>query len=102
MPKKINVDNIIGSEIEKVEDKVREFQRYMTDNNISGVASSGGEFSLSEENQDQLHKEITMQIKMMDSVLTWLPLLKKLRETEKDKEPETYGNQTVGGHFKSS
>lgn len=101
MSKKVNIESIIESEIQKVEAKVHEFQQYMTDNNISGVVSSGGEFSLSEENQDKLHKEIAMQIKMMDSVLNWLPLLKKLREVEVEKEKENRGNVKVGGLFKS-
>ncbi len=101
MPKKINPENLIGTELDKVEDKVREFQRYMKDNNISGVASTGGEFTLSEENQEQLHKEITMQIKMMDAVLNWLPLLKKFRETTQAKE-EVRGGIEVGEHFKNS
>lgn len=100
MAKQIKPENIIHAELEKVEDKVREFQRYMLDNNISGVASSGGEFSLSDENQEKLHKEIVMQIKMMDAVLNWLPLLKKYREVEKEKVTENRGDVEVGEHFK--
>lgn len=99
MPKKINIENIIATELEKVEEKVREFQRYLLDNSVSGMASVGGDITLSEDDQDKIHKEITMQIKMMDAVLNWLPLLKKYRETEEQKKPGTYGDQEVGGMF---
>ena len=100
MAKKVNPENVIDSEIAKVEEKLCEFQRYLKDNNVAGMASVGGDISLSEEDQDKIHKEIAMQIKMMDSVLNWLPLIKKLRETEQSKELEIRGDAKIGGLFK--
>jgi hypothetical protein len=100
MAKKINITELIARELGNFEDKLREFQRYLKDNNISGIVSVGNDFDLSEENQDKLHKEIIVQIKMQDAIMNWLPLLKKLRETEEQKDIETKGDIKIGGMFK--
>jgi ribosomal protein S6 len=46
-------------------------------------------------------KEIDTQIKMMDAIIRWLPILEKLRETETTKKMETRGDQQVGGAFRN-
>lgn len=103
---KIKVESIIAEELHDVEEKVKEFQKYLRLNTIvsqvvKGEAFSIDELMLSEEQQDKLHKEIVIQIKMQDAVFNWLPLLQKLRESEGGKPLETRGNQEVNLLFKN-
>lgn len=100
MAKKFNTDNIIGKEILSLEDKVKEFQDYLKLNKIISKVTNGSEILLSEENQDKLHKEIVVQIRMQDAIFNWLPLLKKLREIEDDTAIETRGDIPISGLFK--
>lgn len=100
MAKKLNPDNLIDVEIKKFEAKLAEFQNYMQMNTIVTQVTDGDKILLTEENQDLLHEEILIQIKMQDAVLSWMPLLKKLRETEKEKVDENRGDIEVGGNFK--
>lgn len=107
MGRKINPDSLIAAEIEDLDDKVKEFQKYLRLNTIvskvskSGISLTIDEIMLSEEQQDKLHKEILIQIKMQDALFVWLPLLKKLRETEEGKQLETRGDVKVNGMFKN-
>jgi hypothetical protein len=100
MAKKIDTKNLILFELAKLENKVNEFQTYLELNPITAQVTKGNEIILSEENQDKLHKEIVIQIKMQSALFEWLPLLEKLRESENNKELETRGNLEVNGLFK--
>lgn len=48
--------------------------------------------------QEKLHKEIAIQIKMQDAILVWLPILEKLKQREEEKL-QTYGDVEVNGLF---
>lgn len=105
MPKsktdKIDNKSLIKFELQRLENKVKEFQDYLSTNKINNsVVNSDGSFILSENTQDQLHKEILIQIKMQDAVFTWVPLLEKLREV-KGEVLETRGDIEINGLFKN-
>lgn len=100
MAKKVNPQDIILFELEKLEAKVNEFQKYLELNTINAQITKDGAITLSEENQDKLHKEIVIQIKMQDALFNWLPLLQKLREGEQNKQLETRGDVEVNGLFR--
>ena len=102
MAKKIQLDNIIAAEVEELADKVKEFQKYLKINNILTTGSGVRYDEVEEEVQEKLHKEILVQIKMQDAVFNWLPMLKKLRETEAVDSLETRGNVEVNGMFKKN
>lgn len=99
MAKKINTDSLIHVELEKLEKKVKEFQTYLELNSIlySGTTRMDED---NEVDQDKLHKEIVVQIKMQDALFVWLPLLDKLKAGEQGKELETRGNIEVNGLYK--
>lgn len=99
MAKKVNPQDIILFELEKLEAKVNEFQKYLELNTINAQITKDGAITLSEENQDKLHKEIVIQIKMQTALFEWLPLLQKLREGEQNKQLETRGDIEVNGLF---
>lgn len=98
MPK-IKLDSVIQVEIDDVEKKIHEFQDYLRLNKIVANVTKDGLITLSEEDQDKQHKELTVQIKVMYAVIDWLPLLKKLKEDQESKT-ETYGDVQIGGMFK--
>lgn len=98
--KQINPNDILLFELTKLENKVNEFQAYLELNPINAQVTKGNEIMLTEENQDKLHKEIVIQIKMQDALFSWLPLLQKLREGEQAKQLETRGDIEVNGMFK--
>jgi len=100
MAKKLNTETLVDVEITKFETKLKEFQSYLELNAIVTKVIDGSGIILTEENQGLLHDEILIQIKMQDAVLQWLPLLKKLKEIEVEKEKENRGNVEVGGLFK--
>jgi len=100
MAKVLKIDNLVEVEIQKFEAKLQEFQDYMKLNTIVTRVTDGDKILLTEENQGLLHDEILIQIKMQDAVLSWMPLLKKLREVEKEKASEIRGDVPVGDHFK--
>jgi tyrosine-protein phosphatase YwqE len=102
MAKKIDNKNLVLFELNKLENKVNEFQSYLELNPINASVTRGNEIILTEENQDKLHKEIVIQIKMQDALFSWIPLLEKLREGEQNKELETRGDIEVNGLFKSN
>lgn len=100
MAKKINSDNLIHLEIQKLESKVNEFQEYLAMNTIVTKVTDGSSITLTEENQDMLHKEITIQIKMQFALFEWLPLLEKLKEKKADKI-DLRGGAQMNGLFKT-
>jgi hypothetical protein len=105
MPKlktdKLDNRSLIKFELKRLEDKVKEFQDYLAINKINNsVVNSDNTFILAEDTQDQLHKEILIQIKMQDAVFNWVPLLEKLREV-KGEILETRGDIEINGLFKN-
>lgn len=77
--------SLIGIELTKFEKKMNEFYQYLEDCKLKNIEDL---------------KEIDTQIKMMDAIIRWLPILEKLRETEETKKIEIRGDQEVGGAFK--
>ncbi len=100
MAKKANPNSYIHLELEKLESKVEEFQRYLELNNIVQFKNTQID-EIEEDIQDKLHKEIVIQIKMQDALFSWLPLLEKLKEAKDLKSLETRGNVEVNGMFKN-
>lgn len=98
---KLTDDSLIHIELTKLENKVNQFQQYLEMNPITAHVTKGNEIILSEDNQDKLHKEILLQIKIQDALFNWLPALEKLKEKEVDKM-ETRGNVEINGMFKNS
>lgn len=78
-------EGVIALEISKYEEKIKEFQDYLEQNNVVTKVTSKGEYNEADNVQDKRHKEILIQIKMMDALPNWLSALKKLREEEIDK-----------------
>lgn len=106
MAKKTKAETLIDEEIRELENKVKEFQDYLRINSIVSTISNNksirnDELDLTLEDQDKLHKEIVIQIKMQDAVFNWLPLLRKLRESEADLAPATRGDVEVSSMFKN-
>lgn len=95
---KITEKGLIDLELQKLQDKVNEFQDYLNINKITAQVTKGNDIILGEDDQEKLHKEILVQIKMQDAVFNWLPLLEKLKEKDVAKQ-ETYGDAKIGGHF---
>lgn len=99
MSKKINVESLIGQEIEHLEEKINEFQLYLRLNNLT-VNENGTRYDeLEIDAQDKLHKEIIIQIKMQDALFNWLPLLEKLKEGDQGKKFETRGDIPTNGLY---
>lgn len=102
MAKKIDPKSLIHFELSKLEDKVHEFQKYLELNTIiSKVGVRIDELELADDQQDKLHKEIVIQIKMQDALFNWMPILEKLRDTSETKELQTRGDVEVNGMFKN-
>lgn len=101
MAKAIKVESLISFEINKLQDKVDQFQQYLEMNPITAQVTQANEILLTQDTQDQLHKEIIIQIKMQDALFNWLPLLEKLKLNEADKGLETRGDVPVNGLFKN-
>lgn len=89
--KKIDTKSLIHLELEKLEKKVNEFQKYLQDNPI---------VRLEEEDSDKLHREIVIQIKIQDALFSWLPLLEKLRSVDDGKSGNTRGDVDISPMFK--
>lgn len=98
---KLNLDSLISVEIEKLQGKVNQFQKYLEMNPITAQVTKDNEILLSQDSQDKLHKEIVIQIKMQDALFNWLPLLEKLKKGEEGKELETRGDVEINGLFKN-
>jgi len=101
MAKKLTVESYIHFELDKLQVKVDEFQTYLEMNPITAQVTQGNEVLLTQDNQDKLHKEIVIQIKMQDALFSWMPLLEKLKETAATKELVTRGDVVVNGMFKN-
>lgn len=99
MAKKINPESLIAFELDNLENKVKEFQRYLTFNSILENDKGINYDELQEDKQDKLHKEIVIQIKMQDALFSWLPLLEKLKEGEADKKVEIRGDVELNGLY---
>lgn len=78
-------DSLIKIELSKFEKKINEFFDYLDKVKIMKIEDL---------------KEIDTQIKVMDAVTRWLPILEKLRENEQNRKTETRGDQEIGGAFK--
>lgn len=103
MPKKIDLKSLINVELRKLEAKIKEFQDYLQVNKINvSAVSDDGSITLSEDDQDKLHKEILVQIKIQDALFNWMPLLEKLKTAEQDKPLETRGDIEINGLFKKN
>lgn len=101
MAKKINKDSLISVELEKLQKKVDEFQKYLEMNPIITQVTKDNIIVITEDDQDKLHKELLVQIKVQDAIFSWLPLLEKLKEEKSTKDMATYGNVEVNGMFKN-
>lgn len=99
MAKKLDPQSLIHFELAKLEDKVHEFQQYLQTNTIISSVSPDA-FDMADDQQDKLHKEIIIQIKMQDALFNWMPVLEKLRESTNAKQIETRGDIVVNGLFK--
>lgn len=98
MGKKIDNKSLIHFELKKLEDKVKEFQLYLEKNTIIKPLSK----EQIEDEQDKLHKEIVIQIKMQDALFSWMPALLKLREAENEKNKiDTRGDVEINGLFRN-
>lgn len=97
--KKLDDKSLIHLNLEKLEAKVDEFQKYLQMNTIVTKVTNKDEILLSEDDQDKLHKEILIQIKMQDALFTWLPALEKLKEKELETK-NVRGDMEVGDMFK--
>jgi thiamine kinase-like enzyme len=96
---KIKAESLLSIELEKLENKVNEFQQYLEENSIITKVTRDSEIIIALEEQDKLHKEIVIQIKMQDALFNWMPLLEKLREGSISKKLETRGNVKLNGLF---
>lgn len=99
--KELDNNSLIHFELTKLEEKVKEFQDYLEYNSIVRVKNKRiDDIELSGDDQDKLHKEILVQIKMQDALFSWMPNLLKLREVNNENKLVTRGNQEVNGMFK--
>lgn len=99
---KVNLDSLISVELKKFEQKLEQFQKYLELNDFL-TQPDGLRFDdtdVTGEDQEIRHKEILIQIKMQDAVLSWLPLLEKLKQGEEGKGLETRGDIEPGSNFK--
>lgn len=91
----------IDYELNKLEEKVKEFQDYLSVNTVITKVKDA-ELKEASENQQLRHREIEVQIKMVDALFKWLPVLKVLRDgdTAEKKDIETRGDTGVSGLYK--
>lgn len=101
MAKKLDTKSLIHTELKKLQQKINEFQHYLEINNIITEVTTDGSVLLSEDDQNKLHKEILVQIKMQDALFVWMPLLEKLKAGEQQKQLETRGDIEINGLFKN-
>lgn len=99
--KKLDDKSLIHFNLQKLEDKVNEFQTYLEINKINSVVTKDGEINIKLEQQDMLHKELLVQIKVQDALFSWMPILLKLKEGEQEKTNiETLGDVEINGLYK--
>lgn len=88
MATKKNNDSLIAPEEAKLSAKVEEFQSYLETRKING-----------EGDDSKRHKEIEVQIKMLNALFEWLPSLESLRRLgtdEEEKEEYRKGTRPAG------
>jgi hypothetical protein len=95
---KIDEQSLVHFNIQKLESKIDEFQSYLQINTINTAVTKDNEILLNLDTQDQLHKEILIQIKMQDALFNWIPLLEKLKQKEQDSN-SIRGDAEIGGMF---
>lgn len=98
---KLDSKSLIKFELNSLEEKVKEFQDYLRINKINSTVTQAGVITLSEDDQDKLHKELLIQIKVQDAIFNWVPLLEKLRESQEVKDVETRGDIEINGLYKN-
>lgn len=89
----------IDYEVSRVEDKVKEYQDYLEKNTIITKVKDN-KLEEADDSVGARHKEIEVQIKIMDALLRWLPLLKNLKEEESKKQIEVRGDSEINPMFK--
>lgn len=89
-------ESIINLELLRYEEKVKEFQDYLEKNTIITKVQNG---KLKEADENNRHKEIDTQIKIMNNLVNWLASLEKLRTAEEAKKFEARGDVEVNGLF---
>jgi len=77
--------DLIALELEKFENKIFEFQKYLDDKDINQIYEDGIRA-----------KEIDIQLKLMNAIPFLLEQLEKLRQ-QKTERIETYGGKKVSG-----
>lgn len=92
-------DNIIALEIEKYEKKIKEYQDYLEKNTIISKVDKDT-INLEQESQDKKHKEILIQIRLMDALPNWLEALKKLKQESENTSIELRGDSEMNDVFK--
>jgi hypothetical protein len=97
---KTKKDSPIALETAEYEEKIREFQSYLKINAVISKVTKAGTIQEEADSQDKRHKEILIQIKVMDSLPGWLLALKKLREEQEEHELKTRGDVDVPGIYK--
>jgi hypothetical protein len=99
MAKSLNKESLISFERNRLEEKIKEFQDYLEDNTIINKITNN-KLKQVDPNVDR-HKEIDVQIKMINALFTWLPALEKLRSVD-GKEFEARGGAEINGMFASN
>ena len=79
-------DGPIALELKNFEDKIKQFQNYLKANAPTDIVDDR-----------KRHDEIDCQIKIMNSLPSWLQSLKKLREEETSKAVELRGETEMSG-----
>ena len=79
---KKEIGNIIALEIKKYQDKIEQFQDYLSTHDIQRIGESV---------EEDKYKEIDTQIKMMNALPSWLVSLKSLKEDAEEDEVELRG-----------
>ena len=92
---KTKKNEAIALELEKFEQKIREFQAYLETYNVNSKTET------IMVDASKRHAEIQCQIKIMDALPNWLAGLKKLKEDSQTAEPEYRGDQVPNGLMKN-
>jgi uncharacterized protein YhaN len=94
-------ESLIAEELERLEEKIEEFQLYLKQNTIITRVKNNKLKEVAEETNR--HKEIDTQSKMINNLFIWLPLLQKLRETKPtEKKIVARGNGEINGLFEDA
>lgn len=99
MVKQLNKESLVAIELSRLDEKIKEFQDYLEKNTIITKINRNNELKKADE--ENRHKEIDTQIKMINALFVWLPALEKLRGTDK-KGFDARGGTEVNGMFAAS